>query len=371
MRALARGDLALTERLETHLARCLGCRACEDVCPSRVPYGALLDSARRLIESRGTRRWHRRVLRNIGLSVLAHPRWLNTLGTLAHLYTRSGLRRLVRASRFLRRLGLARWEAEVPEITSQTPWREHYPATAPKRGRVALFLGCIANINDRETLRAAIRVLNRIGYDVVVPRAQACCGAVHRHHGDATRADALLARNLAAFGMDVDAIISTSSGCGATLAAYGEARADDTRAHVFAAKVRDISEFLVSVWPSDLQLRALPKTIAVHDPCSLKNVLRLHAHPYALLRKIPGATVIALPDNATCCGFAGLYHLTQPDLADALRANKVRHVQSVFPDVVTSSNSGCGSYLGHALRDAGTPLRVCHPVTLLAEQLPP
>src|SRR5205814_2272524 len=138
-----------------------------------------------------------------------------------------------------------------------------------------------------------------------------------------------------------------------------------------ARRVMDISAFLQNIeWPEDLALEPLAKRVAVHDPCTLTNVQRAHQAPYALLRRIPQMEILPLPENKTCCGAAGAYHLEHPEMAQALRQDKIRHVAQTSPDILVTSNVGCAMHLYAGLRQAGTPIEVMHPVTLIAKQLP-
>jgi glycolate oxidase iron-sulfur subunit len=361
MLGLAKGELAATPRLESHLSLCLTCRACEAVCPAQVPFGDVMDATRaRLAARRPSRR--QRLLAG-AVVALTRPGSLAFVAGALRLYQRSGVQALMRRTGILKLLGLAAADAELPRLPRPRPFAAHYPARGPRRSAVALFTGCIARLTDTQTLHDAIRVLTHIGYDVQVPPAQGCCGALHRHGGDGDTADALMRRNVAAFPGDVEAIVTAASGCAATLLEY-----DDS---AFAAKVVDVSTFVQRVdWPTDCTIAPLSQRIAVHDACTLANVLRAQHAPHQLLRRIPGAEVMALSDNNTCCGAAGAYHLEHPQMATALRADKIEHLRRLAPDALASSNVGCAMHLAAGLREAGLAIEVVHPVTLLARQLP-
>lgn len=362
MLAVARDELEPTAKLESHLSLCLTCRACEAVCPAQVPFGAVMDATRAELTARRGPSRRQRLLAS-AMVALTRPAWLAIVAGGLRLYQRSGVQTLLRRTGMLKLFGLAEAEAELPPLPAPCSFAGHYPARGARRGAVALFTGCIARLTDSATLHDTIRVLTRLGYDVHVPPAQTCCGALHRHSGDAGAADELMQRNVAAFPADIEAIVTAASGCAATLIEY-----DDP---AFAAKVVDISTFLQRVdWPADLTLTPLPKRVAVHDACTLTNVLRAQHAPHQLLRRIPGADVMALPDNNTCCGAAGAYHLEHPDMANALRADKIEHLRRLAPDVLASSNVGCAMHLAAGLRAAGLAIEVVHPVTLLSRQLP-
>jgi len=371
MQALARGALALNEKMETHLAHCLACRACERACPSNVAYGQLIDTTRALIETRRVRSSWQTWLRRTAFSLLEHPKKLERLGRLLRLYQRSGLHQLAKTTGMLRLLGLGKLDTALPKLPDQPSFQAFYPAQTKRNGQVALLTGCVASLTDSATLNASIRWLTQLGYDVHLPPDQTCCGALHHHHGETEKAAALMRRNIHAFAADkMDAVISTASGCGAMLREYPIFLPGDKGAESFALKVRDINQFLAGIpWPSSLRLRPLHKRVAVQDPCTLVNVLRQEDKPYALLNRIPEIEMVPLPDNHQCCGAAGTYHLSQPELAQRLRADKIEHLRRLAPDILATSNIGCAMYLAAGLCESGLEIEVVHPVVLLERQL--
>jgi len=372
MLALAKNDLPVSTSLESHLSLCLACRACERVCPSFVPYGDMIVSARAVLAAAHRDTGRGRPLHRLLLNgFIAKPANLRLLGRILRLYQVSGLQRLVRKSGLLKWLGLTELEANLPAIPGPQSFHGVYPAQGERKGRVALFTGCVAALADPETLRATIRLCNLLGYDVEVPPKQNCCGALHLHSGDPDAATQLMRRNIEIFSGDgTEALITAASGCGATLSEYGRHVPDDPAARSFSGKVLDISRFLAEHgWPENLAFKPLPKRIAVHDPCTLANVLHGQDKPHALLKKIPGAEIVPLPENHLCCGAAGTYHLTQPDMAHRLRADKIEHLRRLAPDVLATSNIGCALYLAAGIREAGMNIEVVHPVALLARQV--
>lgn len=327
MRALFEGSLGPEPDLVTHLDRCLACRTCEAVCPSGVRYGELIDGARAHLARLGSK-----------------PRGIARLapGLLA--------------------------SATVLGLNARLRFRTVYPAVGARRGTVELFLGCVSQLADGDTLAAAILVLNRLGYEVRVPRGQGCCGAMHRHGGDPETAERLARRNVAACAGDEAApLLFTASGCGAELVEYG--RYGEGFGGL-AARARDVVSFLAHAegW-AGMRLAPLDGTIAVHEPCSARNVLGNVADVHRLLERIPGARVVPLPGNAQCCGSAGLYFLREPELARRLRASTGAAVAAARPDVIVSTNYGCARWLKSGLRAAGSRVKVVHPVLLIARQL--
>lgn len=364
MRAAAGGALPASTRLAEHLALCLGCRACERVCPSGVHYARILDAGRTLLR----RARPPGLVARLGLGVMIRPRLLGRIGRLLRLYQASGLQRLVRASAVPRLLGLERLESSLPPLPVPVRWQTRYPAREHERGSVALFLGCVARIADADTIATAIRLLTRLGYTVLVPGNQACCGALHREAGDAAVAARLRTQNLAAFGsLQVDAVLSLVSGCGATLADYGH---EDPAAAHFSVRLRDINTFLAeTALPETLELAPLARTVGVQDPCSLRNALRAERPVYRLLERIPELRVLPLPDNHLCCGGAGAYPLREPAMAVQLRAAKLEHIKSLRPDTLVSANLGCALHLAAGLRAQGPDIPVRHPLVLFEQQL--
>jgi len=374
---VASGHIPMNACFALHIDRCLTCRACEAVCPNHVAYGHLVDGARAVMTASSSARPGQDAgIQKPGLRALAEkefiakPARLDALRPLLRLYQTSGLQAWVRKSRVLGKTKLAVLEAQLPLIgtpcsasnKTATSWQAIYPALGNSRGEVGLFLGCVARLADVATLNAAIFVLNRLGYTVHVPPAQTCCGALHRHGGATQTSMQLAQANMTAFaGLNLHAIISTASGCGVQLA---EAPFD------FSAEVIDISAFLENAegW-NDVKISPLSHKIVMHEPCSLRNVLRGAAHPYALLARIPGACIAPLAGNDQCCGAAGTYFLDQPEMAKALLDDKMITVDESGGRYLATSNVGCALHLASALRQAGSKIEVLHPVTLLARQM--
>ncbi|MFQ5936549.1 MAG: (Fe-S)-binding protein [Acidiferrobacterales bacterium] len=372
MRALAREELAATAQLESHLALCLTCRNCERVCPAKVNYGRLIDHGRALLEVRRQRPLVQRLSRRLVLDkLIARPARLRWLAKMFRAYQVTGLQKLARASGLLWMLGLRHWDSLMPRIPAQLGWQQTYPAPTTTQGSVALFTGCVANVFDRVTLAATIEVLNALGYKVMVPRGQVCCGALHQHSGEIEKAMALMRRNVEVFNAEhADVIVTTASGCGAMLSEYSLCLPEDERAAAFSIKIKDVSQFLLDVeWPTDVTLAPLDAHVAIHDPCTLANVLRDAEGPYRLLQRIPGIRLLALPENDVCCGAAGVYFLTQPEMASTLRARKLDALAESHPDTLVTSNVGCAMHLQQAIQQARLEIEVSHPIVLIARQL--
>ncbi len=345
---------SISDDERTHLNNCLQCRACETVCPSRMAYGELFDRARAALPRQPP------ILAKVAFWLIERKKWLARLPPLLAFYLKSGLRKPLRNSGFLKKLGLAEAEALLvkPALNALA---DVYRAPRPARGRVALFTGCIADAFDRDTLPDAIRLLNAIGYDVTVPPEQSCCGAIHQHNGQS--AAKLVQNNLNVFNaLELDAVLHTATGCGAMLSEYD--REDGEASQRFRQRLKDINEFLLQHWPEDLKLLPSIQRVAVHEPCSQRNVLKNQHAVYALLEKIPGLSVAPLADNQICCGAGGSYMLTHPGNANQLRELKRQAAEQSQADRVVSSNFGCALFLS---TDSKT---ILHPLSLLALQLP-
>jgi glycolate oxidase iron-sulfur subunit len=337
-----------------HLNNCLQCRACETVCPGRMAYGQLFDQAQTRLKAEPG--W----LAKLAFRLIENKRWRMKLIPILAAYLKSGIRKPLRRSGLLKKLYLAEAEALLGK-PSLKPLASHYPAHTRARGKVALFTGCIAEHFDRETLLGAIKLLNAIGYEVLIPQQQGCCGAIHQHNGQS--AAVLIDNNIAIFNaLDVNAVLHTATGCGAMLSEY---RSDnDEAAQLFRQRLFDINEFLLSHWPDDLQLTACRLKVAIHEPCSQRNILKNQQAVYGLLQKIPDLEVVELPDNHLCCGAGGSYMLTHPLIAARLRLLKLQIITASSADRVVGSNFGCAIYLN------GEGGKVEHPLQLLARQLP-
>jgi len=362
MRGVAEGRIPLGDvvRDEAHL--CLGCRACETACPSGVAYGAMVERTRAEVLRAGLRddptsRLELALLRHL----VPHPRRLRLAFDLLGLAQRLGLDRLV-APLLPERIRSAR------ELLPPVPPRHQRHARAPllpaegeRRGRVGFLVGCIMPELFPGTNAATLRVLARNGFDVVVAADQACCGALAAHAGAADTAHDLARRNVSAFA-DVDVVITNSAGCGAALRDaeewLGEAGAP------LASKTRDVSAFL-----DEVGLRAPEGAIEARacydDPCHLLHGQKVGDAPRRLLEAIPGLELVPHADPGACCGAAGTYNLTQPEMSTAVLDRKIDSLAAADPDLVVSGNPGCLMQLRAGLAKRGLRAEAIHPIDLL------
>jgi glycolate oxidase iron-sulfur subunit len=372
MRAVTDGRLDLTKEVRRHLELCLDCRSCETACPSGVQYGKLIEPFRIAMEKTGdgqqkTNDWfHRWILfgmfpyANRVRASLIPARIAQTLG-LDWLMLATGLWRLLPP-----RLG--RLATLLPKLERDPgPLPALLPAKGPRRARVALFTGCVADAMFRPTNWATARVLQENGCDVIVPQAQACCGAIHFHAGSSEPARQMADINVAAFNADdVDAIIINVAGCGSMLKDYGHHWPDGGQAarERFAHKVKDVNEFLAQLGlidpPGELNV-----TATYHDACHLVHAQKIRDEPRALLSRIPGLKLVELPESELCCGAAGTYNLTEPEMAERLSRRKLKNILSTGARVVVTSNAGCLLQIAREARMQGETLKLMHPMDLL------
>ena len=369
MRAVVDGRVELTQSIQEHLDLCLDCRACETACPSGVRYGRLIEPFRVATEGEPSD-WFRRY---IVFGILAHGDRLRQSLRLARWAQRTGLMWLLRATRAWKLLPrpLGRLVTLLPELPSSPELPERIEPHGPRRAKVALFTGCVADAMFRPVHWATIRVLQANGCEVVIPKHQACCGAIHFHAGASAPARELADRNLAAIDTaDIDAVIVNVAGCGAMMKEYGELWEDErhTERAAWASKVRDVCEFLDELgWIAPLSPRS--ERITYHDACHLAHAQGIRQAPRRLLQRIPGLEWCELDESDTCCGAAGTYNLSQPEMSDRLARRKLDHIVASGARTVVSANAGCTLQIEREARRRGLRLRVAHPVELLAESL--
>ena len=344
------------ESVAGHLEACLVCRACETACPSGVPFGRIMEGAREELRERETPRAVAKAIRRIGLGTITRQGRLRFATRLLDLYVRSGAQRVARASRLLPRR-LAAMEALAMKAEGP-PYRPAERQDADTQ----FFAGCIMRTAFGETERATVRMLERSGKRVSACAEQTCCGALHAHAGDGETARELARRNIDAFSGSETPIVVNAAGCGAHLKAYGEVLAGDpawaARAAAFGARVRDASE---AVLPSAVTSGPdRPIRVAYQDACHLAHGQKIRREPRLLLGALPNTEIVPIADAERCCGSAGIYNLTHPEVAGELQRQKVAAILAARPDVVVSANPGCILQVRAGLRAAGSDIPVLH-----------
>ncbi len=378
IKSVAEGHLDLTSPGFMHqMEECLDCRACEAVCPSGVEYGRLLEPARtqvqRAVASR--RGWWERLVRAVSLRMLFTHLWLmRFVAVLLRLYQRSGLQQLVRSSGLLRLLRLEALEAMAPRISDRffVARGQRWNARGRRRATAFIHAGCVMHVAFAEVDDATVRVLQRSGCDVVAGAGQGCCGAIAVHAGEMDLGRELAKQNIAAFeASGADAYVINAAGCGSTLKEYGELFHEDDewreRAKAFSARVHDVTEFLDGMG-LDPGLSPVPANVTYQEPCHLVHAQRISAAPRRLLAQIPGLVLREMNESSLCCGSAGIYNVTQPEMAERLQKRKVANALAVDPEIIVTANPGCALQLRNGLRAAGRDdVLVKHVVELLDE----
>jgi glycolate oxidase iron-sulfur subunit len=378
MRAVTDGRLELNADVRRHLDLCLDCRACESACPSGVQYGKLIEPFRIHIARAAPQSVNLGLLqRLLVFHVTPYVRRMRLALLPAGLMQQLGLDRLVE------KLGVARLlPRSLRQINEMLPrLKPHYgrlpeilPAEGKRRARVALFTGCAADAFFPQTNLATARVLQRNGCEVWIPRSQGCCGALHYHAAREEHAQRFASANCATFaaglssGLEqVDAIIVNAAGCGAMLKDYGHLLRDAASAAMakrLAAKVRDISEFLVELGPVSPEY-PLPIRAVYHDACHLCHAQQIRKQPRQLLELIPELQLVPLAESEICCGAAGSYNLTEPEMAERLGQRKAKHILDADIHAVFAGNVGCLLQIGRYMRPKRPDVWVAHPIDAL------
>jgi glycolate oxidase iron-sulfur subunit len=343
-------------RTVKHIDRCLSCLACVSTCPSGVDYMHLIDQARAYVEKTYRRPWHDRALRWVLAKVIPHP----TRFRLALLAAKIGrpFAPLIPDARLRAMLAMA--PKTIPPV-SRNDDPQTFAATGERRMRVALMTGCAQKALNTDINDATIRLLRRLGCEVVIPRGMGCCGALTHHMGREGGAHASAVANVAAFMAEkhaggLDAVVINTSGCGTTVKDYGHMLGGEEAATV-SALAMDISELLVKIGLPEGASKGL--RVAYHAACSLQHGQQVKTAPKDLLKRV-GFDVVEPADSHLCCGSAGTYNLLQPEISAQLKARKVETLEAKNPDVIAAGNIGCMMQIG-----SGTGVPVVHTVELL------
>jgi len=372
MRAVTDGRLPLNESVRGHLELCLDCRACETACPSGVQYGRLIEPFRIAMQQELAAEgeepdwFHRWLL----FGVFPYPERMRRLLAPARWAQRLRFVDLVRKSGLLKLLP-ARLEQLVEMLPTprraETALPRVLPAEGKRRARVALFTGCVGDVMFRHTHWATARVLQKNGCDVIVPREQVCCGAIHFHAGQSDPAREMADKNLAAFDTsEVDAVIVNVAGCGAMLKDYGHHWDDEqtSQREKLAEHVKDVHEFLADLGPVQPE-GAIRARATYHDACHLAHAQGVRDAPRQLLERIPELELIDLPESDICCGAAGTYNLTQPEMSQRLSRRKMERIRATGATICVTGNAGCLLQIAREARQQGERLWLAHPIELL------
>ena len=379
MRAIADDRLDVTKAFGDEMYFCLGCLACQTACPAGVNYAELFEHARAEIEEKKVlANPKRNFIRSFTLHWLFMDlRRLELLGKGLRLYQRLGLQTAIRQTGLMRLLPrrLQELEAMTPTVCEKFSAELIAPATpavGAKKYRVAMLTGCAQDLTFSDVNCDTVEVLAQNGCEVITPAEQSCCGSLHAHNGEWTLAQQLARRNIDQFPPEqFDAIITNAGGCGSHLKHYAKLLADDPaylkRAELWDAKVKDIHEWLAQIKIRTPHSAIRNEVVTYHESCHLTHGQKVVSQPRELLKAIPGLKLIELPEANWCCGSAGIYNLTQPEMAGQLLDRKINHIKSTGATTVATGNPGCLLQLISGAAKAGLKLRVVHPITLLAE----
>ncbi|WP_462410670.1 (Fe-S)-binding protein [Neobacillus sp. Marseille-QA0830] len=381
MKAVVDEVIEPDEDFERSLELCLGCRACEPVCPSGVNYGHLLEEARDIINQNKKHSLPARVVRKtVFQGLFPNQNRMRAVTGLLGFYQRSGLQTFARNISFLGLLPdqLAAMEKVLPKVPTMKEMKnrpEHLPAIGQQVHRVAFFSGCLMDTMFLKTNDATMKLLQMAGCEIVIPPNQTCCGALHGHSGEKAGAKDLAKRNIQAFeDLQVDFIITNAGGCGAFLVEYDHLLKDDPqwkeRAKRFTEKIKDISEILVRVgFHEKVKLELPQQVITYQDSCHLKNVMKTESAPRTLLQSIQGVEYKEMKDAGRCCGSAGIYNIIESESSMVMLDYKMTQAKATQATTIVTANPGCllQMQLGIEKEGLSSKMRGVHIVDLLIE----
>ena len=373
IRAVEEGRLPLSEIVAEHMYHCLDCRACQSVCPSGVLVGEQVLRARNVVERGRPQAWLKRFVLE---QLMTRPEWLEAAIWPVRLYQWLGIQWLVRKSGLLRLFPrtLQVMEGLLPPLPA-TPLRRQLPEVTPavgeRRYRVGFFLGCVMSLVFAKTSARTVSVLAENGCEVVLPKAQKCCGAPHAGEGDVDTLKRLARHNIDLFnGYELDYVVADCAACSAQTKEYAHLLRDDPQydepAQRFAGKVRDVTELLAEI-PLRQPLAEVRRKVTYHEACHLCHAQGVSRQPRQALRAVPGVELVEMREATWCCGSAGVYNLTHPERAEQILQRKLDNIAATGADTVAAANPGCLLQLMAGARERGLDVRVVHPIDLLAE----
>ena len=376
MKAVNEGRIGITDSVMRHWDLCIQCRACEVACPSGVPYGNLIEATMQQVADRREPSFINDKIESLALKrLLPNQGLLSMVVGSMRLYQRLGVQKAMRKSGLLKLLpgNMGELEESLPQLPSEVfkARGQHYRAKGDVKARVALLSGCVMPLIHGPEMNAVVRVLTRNGCDVVVPKAQVCCGAINSHVGDLETARELARENVDAFlAEDVDYVAIASAGCGARMKEYDHLLKDDSayaeKAKELSAKVRDIHELLADL-PIEAPKGHLPYRVTYQDSCHLLNAQRVSAAPRQLLHSIPGIEFAELSNADKCCGAGGTYTITERDFSMRILDTKMRTVRDTKANVIATANPGCLMQLQYGAQRDGMDVQVKYVTDLLDE----
>ncbi|MEI2362788.1 (Fe-S)-binding protein [Priestia megaterium] len=374
IKSVAEGKISVNEQFTDPVFACLDCRACTTACPANVDVGGLIEEARGQIrQAMPLTGWKGMISKFFLKELFPHSHRLEAAGSLLKLYQKSGMQKMMRTTGMLNMMPthLAEMEHVMPKITRSV--RKKYKkkrvlkAKAERKAEVAFLTGCIMDVMFSDINEATLNVLRRNGNDVVIPPSQTCCGALHVHAGDRDMGRQLAKKNIEAF-QHADTVIVNAAGCGCMLKEYPELFREEEqewleKAEAFAEKVQDISKYLHDTGYRPPQT-TLHKRITYHDACHLAHGQGVREEPRDILLSIPGVEMVHMANADRCCGSAGIYNLTNPDMAGAVLQSKMEHVPHDV-EMISMGNPGCMLQMAVGVKKYGRSQQIVHTVQLL------
>lgn len=359
MKAVVDGVMEPDQKFREQMDLCLGCRACEPVCPADVKYGHLLEETRDSLEQHGEHRWFIKAARRVAFKELfPKPKRMKLLGNVLRAYQKSGLQKVAHGTGVMKLFpkNMRDMEAILPEATGKgvvETFGTRVPAKGQKIGTVGMFRGCLMDIMFTNTNLKTVQLLSEAGFEVIIPETQNCCGALHAHAGEIGQAKDLAKKNVRAFReAGVDYIASNAGGCGALLVEYDHLLHDEPEfaddATWFASRVKDVSHLLLEkgrlpefAHPDETGSNGEKFTITYQDSCHLRNVMRSSNAPRNLMKRVANVKFVELQGADRCCGSAGIYNIVQTDMANQILEHKMEHVKETNAHMLITSNPGC------------------------------
>lgn len=373
IKSVAEGKLVVNEQFADPVFACLDCRACTTACPADVDVGGLIEEARGQVrQAMPLTGWKGSVSKLFLQGLFPHQNRLNSLGSLLKVYQKSGIQKVVRKTGLMNIMPehLVQMEAVMPEV--KQPVRKKYknnnviPAQGETKQQVSFMTGCVMDVMFSDINQSTINVLTRNGNEVTIPQNQTCCGALHVHAGDRDTGRKLAKQNIEAF-EDSDKIIVNAAGCGCMLKEYGELFKEEPewqeRAEKFAEKVEDISKHLYDTGYEKPKAE-LNTRITYHDACHLAHGQGVRQEPRDLLINIPGVEMVHMPNADRCCGSAGIYNMTNPEMAGAVLESKMKNVPDDV-EMISMGNPGCMLQMAIGVEKYGRNQKIVHTVQLL------
>ena len=369
VRKFQEGELVESEKFLEYVSLCLGCQACASACPCGVNAGELVAEFRcERKDGTGLSLMEELILKRL----VPHPDRLEMATAPLRLYQRTGMQQVVRSLGLLKLFpaALGRMEGLLPTLPAAPLRRtldEVTPAKGPEKGTVGFFLGCVMSLVFSEASLATVELLSALGYRVITPKAQKCCGAPNMlgHDREGLRQAARFNTDLF-LSLELDFVVTDCGGCGAELKKYGEHLAGEAKATAFGAKVRDISQILAGEGEALKHLLGpLPLKVTYHDPCHIAHCQGIRSEPRALIEMIPGIDYRELAEADACCGSAGTYNIEKPEMSDRVLARKVANVEKSEAQYLVTGNPGCLLQLKKALADSASGVQVIHLTELL------